>query len=77
MKLDTNKLNESGGIGAPNAFCRVLVRLRNALAYAIQHETEREDQDAYKTEFADHHLPEPPHLEPGELKYGNGMHDYF
>ena len=76
MKLDTNKLNESEGIGAPSAFFRILNRLRNALAYAIEHEAKREVQDADKAEFADH-LPEPPHLEPGELKYGNGMHDYF
>lgn len=77
MKLDRTKLNKHEGTGAPNAFFRVLGRLRSALVYAIQHETERESQDQDETEFVDRQLPEPPHLEPGELKYGNGMHDYF
>jgi len=77
MKLDRTKLNKREGIGAPNALFRVLRRLRSALVFAIQHETEREDQVEDQAEFADSHLPEPPHLEPGELKYGNGMHDYF
>ena len=77
MKLNRTKLNNCEGIGAPNVLFRVLRRLRSALVYALQHETEREGQDEDKTEFADSHLPEPPHLDPGEFKYGNGMHDYF
>ena len=56
-----------------------LARLRRAIAAAIREETAQAAEEAVEDGQRDRldELPDPPHLEPGEVKYGNGLHDYF
>jgi len=61
------------------AWGRLLARLADGLRAAIAEESAQAERAAARAEeqarFA--RLPDPPHLQYGELKYGEGMHDYF
>ena len=57
---------------------RLLDGLRRALSRAVVDEVARQSKDVERgSDLCVENVPEPPHLEPGELKFGNGIHDYF
>jgi len=58
---------------------RLGVRFRAALLSAFQEENARGAARAAEDGDRDpiYELPDPPHLEYGAVKYGQGMHDYF
>jgi hypothetical protein len=66
----------------PGLFRRGLGRwqgLRAAILGAIATERARAENESAREaekEILDL-LPDPPHLETGEVKYGTGLHDYF
>jgi hypothetical protein len=74
-----NLIRETSRSHLGKGFLRLLSKVRLSVLSAIEDESARAaavaSQDVDKNMFDN--LPEPPHLEPGELKCGNGMHDYF
>ncbi len=58
---------------------RSFLQFPAALLAAFQEENARVTKRAAEIEDKDliEHLPDPPHLDYGEVKYGTGVHDYF
>jgi len=57
---------------------RFFARVPAALLATFQEENTRATKEAENDgEDRSEHLPDPPHLDYGEVKYGQGMHDYF
>ena len=61
--------------GCTGTLTRLLENLRRAFLGGLSDELSddgiRPASDPLKS------LPDPPHLEPGDVRYGNGVHDYF
>ena len=79
MVSDTEILDDDSTTASRSGFMRLLDRLRRALVAAVEDEAVRKDSTLATAtdECVISDLPDPPHLEPGDLKFGNGMHDYF
>jgi hypothetical protein len=62
-----------------NGLARLMTRLRTAIFAAVREENARAADDAARDEDKDlfDQLPDPPHLEYGEVRYRNGRFNYF